>query len=64
MNKVQQELMKKALAHRNYEAMVRLDNIEQAMKWKAPDTPFPVYKKADNIKNNLGWRNLLRSIRP
>ncbi len=26
--------------------------------------PFPVYKSCEGIKNNVGWRNFLRQLRP
>jgi hypothetical protein len=35
-------------------------------KWAhTKDKPnFPIYKKCENIKNNLGWRNFLRQLKP
>ena len=40
-------------------------NKEANEEWaKKEIPPFPVYKKCDTIKNNVGWRNLLRQLRP
>lgn len=63
MPEVNYNPMEKALHHRNYEAMRKLDDIEANKRWAERETlPFPVYKTCHGIKNDVGWRNFLRNL--
>lgn len=62
MSEVDYNPMPNALTHRNFLGAKKKATQEET--WKPEPVPFPVYKKADNIVNNVGWRNLLRSLKP
>lgn len=53
-------LMEKSLQHYNYLNAKKKATQEEDVKLEIP--PFPLYKSADNLVNNLGWRNFLRSL--
>lgn len=46
--------------------LLKIVKKEADKEWskKKDNVPFPVYKKCEPIRNSVGWRNLLRSLRP
>lgn len=62
MNK---KLLESSIRLRNEEAIKKLATNEANREWgNTEQPPFPVYKKCENIRNSVGWRNLLRQLRP
>ena len=55
-------LMKKSFENCRFEEAKKKAILEEKIETERP--PFPVYKKCENIKNNVGWRNFLRELRP
>jgi hypothetical protein len=51
---------------RNREAIQKLADKESNKAWggKESKPSFPVYKKCEGIRNSVGWRNLLRQLKP
>ena len=59
------KLLEKSIKVRNELAIKKLADKESLVEWGKTETPpFPVYKKCENIRNSVGWRNLLRQLKP
>ena len=62
------QMMIMAREARNREAIQKLADKESNKAWGSKEEDkmpkFEVYKKCENIANTVGWRNLLRSLRP
>lgn len=57
------DLLKKSLAHRNFEAFKKLDQREADLRWsKTNPPPLPFYKKTDIIKENAGYFNFIKDV--
>ena len=60
------QMMIMAREARNREAIQKLADKESNKAWggKESKPSFPVYKKCEGIRNSVGWRNLLRQLKP